>query len=461
MNTEDPLLIAWENTRARANERPAIVATTGQVLQTFGQIESRSRELERLGETNAVGSVIAIQIGNHQDWPALLIACLRRGLVVLPLEQLMSEQQRDVALNVCDASLLVTSRDGKLEIAQVKAAAGKARPHLSTLLKLTSGTTAAPRIIRFRSDQLLADCNQICQTMGISDSDLNFGVIPISHSYGFSNLLTPLVARAVPMVLSNDPTPRAVLADLARTNATVLPATPFFYQSFCEIGDAPALPKLRLCISAGAPLSITVAKNFRGKFQLPIHSFYGASECGGICYDRDGTNEIEGFVGAPMENVDIEMLDPASDSSQVRIRSAAVGDGYFPDPDSDKLGEGIFVPDDLLARAGAGFKIVGRTSDLINVAGKKVNPAEIEAYLRHCRGVREAVVFGLNSVRRNEEVAACVVGEDNLRENELLESARRTLSPWQVPKRIFIVDTIPANERGKISRRELAKRFAK
>src|SRR5438552_9364486 len=199
---------------------------------------------------------------------------------------------------------------------------GKNRP---SLLKLTSGTTAAPRAVRFRSKQLLADCNQICETMGISDADLNFGVIPISHSYGFSNLLTPLIARGVPMVLSRDRTPRAVLVDLARTNATVFPGMPVFYQAFCEMEDIPPLPNLRLCISAGAPLQVDVAKTVREDFKLPTISLYGSSECGGICYDRGATHEIEGFVGAPMEDVDLEIIDRAA--SQVRVRSAAVGDG--------------------------------------------------------------------------------------------------------------------------------------
>ena len=57
-------------------------------------------------------------------------------------------------------------------------------------------------------------------------------------------------------------------------------------------------------------------------------------------------------------------------------------------------------------------------------------------------------------------VAACVVAEVHVRENDLLEFCRRGLSGWQVPKRIFFVDVIPVNERGKISRRELARRFA-
>jgi acyl-CoA synthetase (AMP-forming)/AMP-acid ligase II len=296
--------------------------------------------------------------------------------------------------------------------------------------------------------------------MGITDRDLNFAVIPLSHSYGLSNLLTPLLVFGVPMVLSRDRMPRAVLDDLARTGATVFPGMPVFYQAFSEMADVPALPQLRLCISAGAPLPLEVARKFRQKFNQPIHSFYGSSECGGICYDRDALLLEPGFVGQSMRGVDLDLLEPDASESRLRVRSAAVGDGYFPEPDEEKLGHGRFAPDDLLSASGGGFRIVGRISDVINVAGKKVNPAEVEAELLRFDGVRAAVVFGRQSVLRNEEVAACVVAEERVRESDLLEHCRERLSGWQVPKRIFFVTEIPANERGKVNRRELAARFA-
>jgi acyl-coenzyme A synthetase/AMP-(fatty) acid ligase len=257
--------------------------------------------------------------------------------------------------------------------------------------------------------------------------------------------------------------PRAVLVDLALSNATVFPGMPVFYQAFCQMENVPVLRNLRLCISAGAPLAIGVVRQFWQKFKLPIHSFYGASECGGICYDRDATNEDEGFVGQPMNCVDIEMVDPEASASQIRVRSPAVGDGYFPESDQAKLGGGLFVPDDLLNKTANGLRIVGRTSDMINVAGKKVNPAEVEAQLLRFSGVRQAIVFGSPAAAgalRNEEVAACVVAAPGISEAELLEFCRRKLSAWQTPKRVFIVDAVPVNERGKISRRELARRFA-
>jgi long-chain acyl-CoA synthetase len=466
MKHGDPLLLAWQTTISHKGDDAAVFDATGRIARSFRDIEGHARAFEAKMDKLPPGSAVAVQIGNHEDWPAVFIACLRKQLVILPLDQSIGEQQRDAALEICRASALVSAvpSENSPPIIQLRTADTTADwgENVPSLLKLTSGTTAAPRAIRFRSHQLLADCTQICDTMDISDDDLNFGVIPVSHSYGFSNLLTPLMARGVPIVVSRDRTPRAVLADLVRTGATVFPGTPAFYQAFCDIGDVPPLPKLRLCISAGAPLSSAVAKKSFEKFKQPIHSFYGASECGGICYDRHGTTFEDGLVGQPMQGVEVELINPTESASQIRVRSAAVGDGYFPEPNDQKLGNGVFVPDDLLQRHGSALKIVGRISDVINVAGKKVNPAEVEAHLLRFKGVRQAVVFGrpTGAGLRNEEVAACVLASPEVSESDLLRFCRTSLSGWQVPKRIFIVDMIPTNERGKISRSELARQFS-
>jgi acyl-CoA synthetase (AMP-forming)/AMP-acid ligase II len=479
--SSDALLTAWEKSLAENKDGPAILDGRGNITRTFAGIEERTKVFAQKLQSLAAGEVAAVQIGNHPDWPSLFIACLRRQIVVLPLEQSISENERTMAVKICRASAVFTLVRGgssnevvMLSDPDVAAAVpgGRepdARPLKVTappdwagrhpaLLKLTSGTTAAPRAIRFRSEQLLADCENICETMQFGQRDLNYGVIPISHSYGFSNLLTPLLARAVPMALSTDRMPRAIMAGLAATRATVLPGMPVFYQSLCELDDVPPLPELRLCISAGAPLTVELANQFRARFHREIHSFYGSSECGGICYVRE-PEPIPGFVGEAMRGVEIELLDSKTGSSRIRVLSRAVGDGYFPEPDDSKLGRGSFLPDDLLEKRGPGYRIVGRVSDLINVAGKKVNPAEVEAEILKCPGVREAIAFGRQSKRRHQEVAACVVANGEVSEMELLAHLRARLSSWQVPRRIYFVEAIPVNERGKTSRRELARRF--
>lgn len=462
----DCLIERWEKTIERATHRaPAIYDASRTPLRTFDEIEEESRLFQRQWFDHfKPGEVIAVQTGNHAAWPALLLACLRNGLVTIPLEQNMADHERNVALRVCHAAAIIETKRSSERNEQIALRPLSQDPvdwgsNPPALLKLTSGTTAAPRAIRFRSHQLLADCDQICQTMEITGRDLNLAVIPFSHSYGLSNLITPLIARGVPIVLNQDRIPRAVLDGLARSKATVFPGTPVFYQAFSEMTDLPALPNLRLCISAGAPLPLETARKFRECFQRPIHSFYGASECGGICYDREAKLLDEGFVGQAMHGVDLTFLDSTAASGRIQIRSAAVGDRYFPERDEERLGHGQFTPDDLLTPSSGGYRIVGRISDLINVAGKKVNPAEVEAALLRFDGIRAAAVFGRESALRNEEVAACVVAAPGIRESDLLKYCRECLSSWAVPKQIFFVDEIPTTERGKINRRELAGRL--
>ena len=461
MKSRDPILARWEEILREHGRRPALFDSQGEISRSFLGIEREAEEWAIKLENVAPGTLLALQIGNHRSWPACFLACLRRGLPVLPLETTITETERTTALNLTGAKgLFIAGENGEVALNPIDTRNAIRLPAECSLLKLTSGTTAAPRAIQFRSGQLLADCDQICQTMGIGANDLNYGVIPISHSYGFSNLLTPLLARGVAMVVTGDRLPRAVLNGLGKTRATVFPGMPVFYQAFCAFDDLPDLSALRLCISAGAPLSAALAREYRQKFGQSIHSFYGSSECGGICYDREAENFVDGFVGSPMSGVTLELVEPAAGSTQIEVRSGAVADGYFPEPNPDKLGNGVFRPDDLLEPAGSGFRIAGRVSDLINVAGKKVNPAEVEIHLLSITGVRQAVVFSRPSTVRNEEIAACVVADEDVNEAELLRSCRAHLNGWKIPRRIFLVPEIPVNERGKTSRRELAALFA-
>ncbi len=399
-----PCLERWAETLGRQGDSPAVFDRRGAVARTFSAVEEEARALgSRLEKAGPPGSVVAIQTGNHPAWPALLLACWRKGLVVLPLEQTVSPAERDRACAACGVALIVTGPD---DLQFAPCPGGNAPPpwegEAPALLKLTSGTTAAPRAIRFRGRQLLADCDQICATMGITAQDRNFGVIPVSHSYGFSNLLTPLLFRGVPLVLSRDRMPRAVLDDLAASGATVFPGMPVFFQPFCEMENVPPLPHLRLCLSAGAPLTARLAHAFLERFGQPIHSFYGSSECGGICYDRDGTNPADGFVGTPLEGVTIELADGGATTSQIRVRSAAVAEGYYPEPDPAHLGEGVFVPGDLLEKRGDGLPDRGAGVRRDQRGGKEGEPGGggggVAAVSRGARG--GGVRAGLGGAQR-------------------------------------------------------------
>src|SRR5437016_14002256 len=104
MKPNDGLLRRWEAIVSQKRDAPAIFNSRGRLAFTFRGIDERARDFESKIESFDAGSVVAIHIGNHEDWPSILIACLRRGVVVLPLEQSISDQQRDAALKTCKRS---------------------------------------------------------------------------------------------------------------------------------------------------------------------------------------------------------------------------------------------------------------------------------------------------------------------------------------------------------------------
>ena len=447
------LLAAWTQTLAKFGNRAAIVDVRGEMLRTFSDIESEAGGIARRLEAIPRRAVVAVQMGNRACWPALLLALFRRELIPLPLGQHLAGGELAAVLETCGARALIEAEGDGFSV-NLKSEIGNRKPPDAQFLKLTSGTTSAPRAVRFSAAQLVADGDQICATMGFDADDLNFGAIPISHSYGFSNLLTPLLCHGVPLVVTDERLPRAILDGLAASGATVFPGIPVFFQKMAALENVPALPRLRLCISAGAPLASAVAGLFTERFGKKIHAFYGSSECGGIAYDASPEASCEdGFVGTPMSGVSIAPLG----DGRIAIRSAAVGDGYFPD-DDPALNGGCFVPGDLVGWSDRGLTIVGRASDVINVAGRKLSPESVEQSLLKIPGVRQAVVFGVPCADRGEEAIACVAGE-GIDAADVLRFCHERLSPWQVPRDVWIVPEIAANERGKISRRLLAAQY--
>ncbi|MBA2432845.1 MAG: AMP-binding protein, partial [Chthoniobacterales bacterium] len=166
---KNALLNAWLKTLASQSDAPAVLQAAGDALRTFREIDAEAADFGAgMLSGFSSGSVVAVQLGNHTCWPAVLLACWQRGLVVLPLERAISASERESALQVCRAAALLTDNGDGVAAARLEHETVNWGQHVPVLLKLTSGTTAAPRVIRFRSEQLLADCVQICDTMGIT-----------------------------------------------------------------------------------------------------------------------------------------------------------------------------------------------------------------------------------------------------------------------------------------------------
>lgn len=322
-------------------------------------------------------------------------------------------------------------------------------------LKITSGTTAAPRFVAFTAAQLIADAENIVATMGLRPEWPNLGVISLAHSYGFSNLVLPLLLKGIPLVLAGAPLPEIVLRAAAVEKDITLAAVPALWRTW---HDADAIPRnVRLAISAGAPLPVSLEQNIFAAHGLKIHNFYGSSECGGIAYDASPGARLDGScAGAPLRNVNLTI----GEDGCLEVRSKAVGQTYWPES-SPRLGNGVFRTNDLAEISYGLVYFRGRAGDQINVAGRKVSPESIEKILLDHPGVRECVVFGVPSqdANRGETIVACVAGTTQVAGETLKQFLLSQLPAWQVPREWWLVESLFASQRGKLSRAEWRKRY--
>jgi len=442
----------WANILPRHAPQTAIYGNNREVLRTFADIESERTAWRDKLASLAKGSIILVQLAEDAGWPAIFLATLDLSLVMVPLETEVAGQQLDNVVKVTRPHAALRSN----EVSKLNSDPPEWNGPQPDLLKITSGTTGLPRAIRFRQSHLFCDCRNICTSMGLLPGDVNFGAIPFAHSYGFSNLVTPLLFQGTRFVCSRDRLPRAIHRHIEESEATVFPATPAIFQALTSLSDCDRLGAIRICISAGAPLPAETVQQFYRRFRLRIHSFYGSSECGGIMFDREGRLDApSGFVGTPLDGVQITHLQ----NDRIEISGTNVGDGYFPDQDPETLQTGRFRPGDLVRWIGESAQLYGRASDFINIAGKKIHPSLVEEHIRQLPGVIEVIAFGVPSPNRNEDLVVLVMSNPPVSRQTLEAHCRAGLADWQVPRDFEIVTELPVNARGKIKRSDLAAEY--
>lgn len=385
---------------------------------TFGQLAH---------ETEAVDSGEAIAFPRGADFIFSVLKAWRGGQITCPLE------------------------------------AGQERPALGELpagcahIKTTSASTGAARMVLFGEEQLVADAGNIVTTMGLLPDRPNLGVISLAHSYGFSNLVLPLLLHGIPLILCHSPLPESVRKAAALAKEIALPAVPALWRAWFEAGAIP--DNVRLAISAGAPLTLALERQVFERYGLKLHNFYGSTECGGIAYDAtEIPRDDASLAGTELNGVSVSL----GHTGCLEITGKAVGLTYWPEPQPALL-NGVFRGSDLGELSGNRVFLKGRVGDQINVAGRKVSPEVIELQLLRHPLVRDCLVFGAPSsdAERTDMVVAYVVGDAQLDQESLKQYLLNELPAWQIPRAWVFVRSLEVNQRGKISRLEWREKFLK
>ena len=301
------------------------------------------------------------------------------------------------------------------------------------LVKYTPGASGIPRGIFLTGPQVVADAARLAAAMHLTPETPNLAVISLAHSYGFSNIALPMLLHGVPVHLVPVPFPRVVEEAFQQHPAMVVPAVPSMWRAWHRSGILKNAP-IRLALSAGAPLALALEQEVFAAAGLKIHNFYCASECGGIAYDATETpRESADLLGSPLPGVRVE----SGRDGRLSVASDAVATCYdAPRPD-DLLGGGVYLTRDLGFTDETGsLHLTGTTGGAINVAGRKISPAKVEAAILSTGLVRRVKVFGIPSSdpERFEEIAAEVEIRPGITLEELKSAAHEKLQSWEMPR---------------------------
>lgn len=357
------------------------------------------------------------------------------------------------------------------------------------VLLQSSGTTGWPKIVRRRHRSLDAVAKSMVRRIEITPEDRVLTAVPLCHSYGLEHgLLGPLWAGAS-VHLCQGFDAGLILRELRTQRITIMPGVPFMFEALADLTSQDMnFDTLRSVYSAGAPLPEDVANRFAARFGVRIGQVYGSTEIGSVAYNSaDGQHYDPRSVGYPLDGVQVQILRLASDEplgrhpepspdpsgssqvssvlpgeqGQIAVTATSMMDGYLNDEQATAAAVrgGYFLTGDMgyVDSRGRLF-ITGRTSQFIEIGGRKVNPLEVEQVIADHPAVAECVVLPIrvtHTISRLKAVVTPANGRDSIAVDSVRQHARSRLAAYKVPRVIDVRMTLPKSPTGKILRATL------
>ncbi len=445
---------------------------------TFADLAAECTSIERALTDLGVGrgaSVVSF-VGNRPIFFSMVVACMEAGVALVPLGEAtdaeavaLIEQAGAVAVitdrvlpNMLNGAVREHSLGSGVRLLRLADRDDPPQYGSSVVLKLTSGSTDLPKAAIAAEMHLVNDGRHVIAAMGIEPTDINYTCIPLSHSYAIGNIVMPLLWQGTRVALRPSFNPAQFLRDVADSGATVFPGVPFMFERIKSLEPIDPLPaSLRLLITAGARIDGGTVSWFRRRLDRKVHSFYGSSETGGIAYDDSEEVSDPLHVGRAMPEtaITIRELERGQPAGRIFVEGNAVTSGYA-HADGDPVAafsDGGFLTGDLGYLDDTGRLVLsGRVSLLVNVAGRKVDPAEVERRLLELPGIADARVLGMACDTRGQQVVAFLVRTDAaLTPLAIRQRCAETLSAHKIPRRFVFVDRFPVDARGKVDQRAL------
>ncbi len=349
--------------------------------------------------------------------------------------------------------------------------AGPAPDDIALVLH-TSGSTGRPKRVPLKHINLTISCANVADTYALTADDVSLCVMPLFHVHGLvaSTLATFLTGGT--LVVPGKFNPLSFWRTVKDHRVSWYSAVPTIHQLvLARTSERPeGTERLRFVRSCSAALSPQVMEKMESVFRVPVLEAYGMTEAAHqMCSNPlPPRGRIPGSVG-PGTGVQISIMDedgkhlPQGQVGEVVISGPNVIRGYENNPEANAssfVNEWFRTGDQGVLDANGYLTLTSRLKELINRAGEKIAPREIDEVLLTHPCVAEAVAFGMPHPTWGEEVAVAVVLREPQTESELLGFCKERLADFKCPKKIHIVETIPRTATGKIQRRAVAAAFA-
>lgn len=447
------------------------------------------------------GDRLAAQVEKSVEALALYAACVRAGIVFLPLNTAYTVDELSYFIEdsgartiVCDAAraealmpvaarlgaqLETLNGDGSGTLADQAAtqsgdfATVTRGPDDLAAFLYTSGTTGRSKGAMLSHGNLLSNAETLASFWRFTHEDVLLHALPIFHTHGLFVATNVTLAAGSSMIFLPKFDLDKIIGLLP--DATVMMGVPTFYTRLLddERFTRDLVGHMRLFISGSAPLLAETHVQFEKRTGHRILERYGMTETNMNTSNPYDGERRAGTVGFPLPGVELRIVDPDTDKElgrgeigQIEVRGPNVFKGYWqmPEKTAAELREnGFFITGDLGQIDDDGYvHIVGRNKDLIISGGYNIYPKEIELILDDQPGVLESAVVGVPHPDFGETVVGVLVPSAGMSPDlDAIEGAvRGSLARYKHPRKLMVIDELPRNTMGKVQKNVLRDRFA-
>ena len=451
---------------------------------TFGQLRERADRLANVLRRRGLtaGDRVAVYLPNRVEFVDLFLACIRSGLVLVPINVLYRE--REIAHIVADAepALIVSNTDQRaffpegspfVDVGDLVGEAAATEPAIDrppldgdapAAIVYTSGTTGRSKGAVLTHNNLAANATALVTCWRITSDDRYLAVLPLFHVHGLGNGICSWLISGCRMRLVERFEAARALWWFEEFQPTLFFGVPTIYVRLLELpaeASSAIGRRMRLFVCGSAPLPAQVLETFRDRFGHTILERYGMTETLMLTSNLLEGERRAGTVGYPLPGVSLTIRDARGAAAgpgtvgEVWVQGPTVFAGYWRSDDATATAfrDGWFATGDLGELDDSGcLTLRGRATELIISGGFNIYPREIEELLLEQHGVREAAVIGAPDERRGEVPVAYVVTESGVDVNQLRERCARSLASFKAPRAIVRVDALPRNAMGKLQK---------